>query len=90
MIAAYHQTELRALLEHVRSGFAQFDAGDIDEFALDDLIYHYKRSPAELWKFCDASGGRALHAAWRLSYLREEGREPDWWKVGTPGHGRLS
>jgi hypothetical protein len=26
MIAAYHQSELRTLLEHVRAGFSQLDA----------------------------------------------------------------
>jgi hypothetical protein len=44
LIAAYHQAELRTLLEHVRAGFTQLDAGDIDEFELDDVIHHYKRS----------------------------------------------
>jgi hypothetical protein len=83
-IAAYHQTQLRALLERVRSGFAQLDAGEIDEFALDDLIFHYKRSAAELWKFCNSPRSNALQAARALTYLREEGREPDWWDAGTP------
>jgi hypothetical protein len=46
LIAAYHQAQLRTLLERVRAGFAQLDAGEIDEFDLDDLIYHYKRSAA--------------------------------------------
>jgi len=48
LIATYHQTQRRALPVHVRAGFAQLDAG---EFDLDDLIPHYKRSAAELWKF---------------------------------------
>ena len=79
IIAAYHQEQLRILLEHVRSGFAQLDAGDVDEFELDDIIYQYKRSAAELWKFCNVPrGGGVQTAAHMLSYLREEGREPDW------------
>ena len=84
LIAAYHQTQLRALLEHVRAGFAQLDAGDIDEFDLDDLIHHYKRSAAELWKFCGSSGGQWQQAAHTLTYLREHGEEPDWWEMGAP------
>ena len=84
LIAAYHQTQLRALLEHVRAGFAQLDAGDIDEFDLDDLIHHYKRSAAELWKFCGSSGGQWQQAANTLTYLREHGEEPDWWEMGAP------
>jgi hypothetical protein len=84
LIATYHQTQLRALLDRVRAGFARFDAGDIDEFDLDGLIHHYKRSAAELWKFCGSSGGQLLQAARTLSYLRERGEEPDWWNVGAP------
>ena len=83
-VAAYHKEQLTELLERVRSGFVQLDAGQIDEFGLDDLIYHYKRSAAELWKFCDYTGSGALQAARALTYLREEGGEPDWWEAGTP------
>jgi hypothetical protein len=83
-IAAYHQSKLRALLEHVRAGFGQFDAGEIDEFDLDDVIHHYQRSAVQLWKFCGSSGGQWLQAANSLRYLREQGDEPDWWERGTP------
>jgi hypothetical protein len=64
--------------------FAQFDAGDIDEFDLDSLIHHYERSAAELWKYCGSTGGQWLQAARTLSYLGERGEEPDWWNVGAP------
>jgi hypothetical protein len=90
LIAAYHQAELRTLLEHVRAGFSQLDAGDIDEFELDDVIHHYKRSAAELWKFCGSSGGQWLQAANTLRYLREQGEEPDWWEVGASRRSRSS
>ncbi len=79
LIGAYHQEQLRALLEHVRDGFAQLDAGQIDEFDLDDLIHRYKRAAADLWKFCGNTGGQWLQAANTLSYLRDQGEEPDWW-----------
>ena len=36
VVAAYHQQELGRLLDHVRDGFVQLDAGEIDEFELDD------------------------------------------------------
>ena len=90
LIGEYHQAQLRALLEHVRAGFARLDAGEIDEFDLDDLIHHYKRSAAELWKFCGSSGGQWLRAAHTLTYLRGEGREPDWWEAGAPRRDRSS
>ena len=82
LISAYHQEQLRILLEHVRSGFAQLDSGEIDEFELDDLIYHYKRSAAGLWKFCELPRN-ATYAAGSITDLREQGRELDWWEAGA-------
>jgi hypothetical protein len=79
LIATYHQEQRGALLDQVRDGFAQLDRGEIDEFDLDDLIHRYKRAAADLWKFCGSSGGQWLQAANRLTYLREQGEEPDWW-----------
>jgi len=43
LVAAYHDEQLRALLERVSDGFARLDAGEIDAFDLDDLIHHYTR-----------------------------------------------
>jgi hypothetical protein len=88
VIAAYHQSQLRSLLDRVRTGFTQLDAGDIDEFDLDDLIHHYKKSAAELWKFCGSTGGQWLQAARALQYFRESGDEPDWWEAGASRHDR--
>jgi hypothetical protein len=88
--SSYHQTQLRALLERVRDGLARLDAGEIDEFDLDDLIHHYKRSATELWKFCGSSGGQWERAASMLTYLRERGDEPDWWEAGAPRRDRTS
>jgi hypothetical protein len=84
LIATYHQEQLRALLEQVRDGFTKLDSGEIDEFDLDDVIHRYKRAAADLWRFCGSSGGRWLQAANTLAYLREQGREPDWWGNSAP------
>lgn len=83
LIAGYHQEQLRDLLEHVRAGFARLDGGEIDEFDLDDLIRHYKRSATELWKFCGSGGGQWLSAVRALEYRRRRGEEPDWWEAGA-------
>jgi hypothetical protein len=83
LIAEYHKEQLRMLLGHVRASFAQLDAGEIDEFDVDDVIHRYKRSAAELWKFCGSSGGEWQRAANMLTYLREHGDEPDWWEAGA-------
>ena len=85
LVAAYHQDELRKLLEHVRAGFAQMDAGEIDEFDLDDLIHRYKKAAAKLWSFCGSSGGQWLSATRSLTYLRERDESlPDWWEEAAP------
>ena len=79
LIAAYHQEQLRALLDRVREGFARLDSGQIDEFELDELIHRYKQAAADLWRFCGSTGGQWLQASNTLTYLREHGEEPDWW-----------
>jgi hypothetical protein len=84
LIATYHKDQLRILLERVPAGFAELEAGEIDEFDLDEMIQHYKRSAKELWMFCGASGGQWQRAANTLTYLREHGEEPDWWEAGAP------
>lgn len=85
VIADYHEQQLRLLLERVREGFDRLDAGEIDPFALDDLIHRYKRSARELWKFCGQTGSQWLTAVRTLEYLTEQGEElPDWWAAGEP------
>jgi hypothetical protein len=85
MIGEYHEEQLRLLLRHVREGFAQLEAGELDPFELDELIHRYKRSAQKLWSFCGSSGSGWERAALRLEWLREQGdEEPDWWAVGEP------
>lgn len=84
LIAAYHEQQLRGLLERVRAGFSRLDAGEIDVFELDDLIHRYKKAAGELWKFCGSSGAQSLQAANTLTHLSERGDEPDWWAASAP------
>ena len=85
LVAAYHQEELRVLLEHVRGGFARLDAGEIDEFELDELIHRYKRAAAHLWSFCGSSGGQWLQAAKVITRIRNHSEPPrDWWADAAP------
>lgn len=83
LVADYHREQLRGLLERVREGFADLDAGRLDEFELDELIHRYKRAAADLWSFCGSSGGQWLQAARSLAHLRERGEEPDWWEASA-------
>lgn len=47
LVATYHEARLADLLEHVREGFAEYDAGRVDAFQLDDIIQQYKRATVE-------------------------------------------
>jgi hypothetical protein len=80
-VGAYHEEELGKLLERVRDGFARYDAGEIDAFDLDGLIHQYKRAAQKLWSFCT---GSAEQVAGMFAWMREQGVETDWWKVGEP------
>jgi hypothetical protein len=84
LVGSYHEQQLLALLGRVREGFTRLDRGEIDAFELDELIHRYKRSARELWKFCGQSGADWEHAARTLTWMREQGDEPDWWQAGGP------
>lgn len=60
IIAAYHQEQLRALLEHVREALTKLDAGELDEFEVDDLIHRYNRAAKQLWMFCGPTGSHVV------------------------------
>jgi len=70
-VAAYHEDQLRLRLEMVREAFERLDAGEIDVFELDEVIYHDTRSARELWKFCGSTGepigGRGADRSTRLT-----------------------
>lgn len=88
VVAAYHQEQLRTLLEHVREGFDQLDAGEIDEFELDDLIHRYKKAAKQLWLFCGSSEDHRRQAAAALAFMRDRGEERDWWAESAPRRDR--
>lgn len=81
LVARYHREQLGKLLEHVRGGFEQMDAGEIDEFELDALIHRYKLAESELWKFCNADRQQFRLAA---EAAVQDGAGPDWWTRAEP------
>ncbi|MGN6171097.1 MAG: hypothetical protein ACTHQQ_23440 [Solirubrobacteraceae bacterium] len=81
-IGAYHEAQLRLLLERVRDGFGRLDTGEIDAFELDELIHRYQRSARELWKFCGQTGSDWVRAVGMLEFWQERGELPDWWEAG--------
>ena len=51
-VAAYHEEQLGELVRHVELAVTQFQAGELDAFEVDELIFQYSRAAKELWKFC--------------------------------------
>jgi hypothetical protein len=80
-VGAYHEAQLKLLLERVREGLARYDAGAIDAFELDELLHRYKRATQKLWSACVGSGSQVEHMPRRLEWERAEGEETDWWDL---------
>ncbi len=71
-VATYHEQELAALVECLRSGLERLDAGEIDGFEFDE-------------SFC--VGGREPHPARRarvLEHAEADGETFYWWEAGSP------
>jgi hypothetical protein len=56
-VSAYHQAQLAGLLSHLGAATGRYRGGQIDAYAVDEIIHHYHRAAAALWKFCFARGG---------------------------------
>jgi hypothetical protein len=59
LVAAYHEARLAELREHVAEAVDRFRAGNLDAFAVDDVIRQCQRAARELWKFCWLAGAGA-------------------------------
>lgn len=77
-VAAYHETQLAALLERVGSAIDRFRGGELDAFVVDQVLFQYSRAAKELWKFCNL-GDTELAA----NIVREQ-PAVDWWERGAP------
>lgn len=75
-VAAYHEAQLTELLRRVADATDRHSAGELDAYALDEVLFHYSRAAKELWKFCNLlpveTAARVIHT------------EPpdDWWERG--------
>ena len=83
LVGAYHEEQLRLLLERVRDGFRALDANEIAAADLHELIEHYRRAARELEKFCGSNGSAWEGAARVLVGLNETGEHVDWWARGA-------
>ena len=77
-VAAYHETQLAALVERVGSAIDRFRGGELDAFVVDQVLFQYSRAAKELWKFCNL-GDTELAA----NIVRDQ-PAVDWWERGAP------
>ena len=77
-VARYHEEQLGELVRRVQPAIERFQAGEIDAFEVDEVIFQYTRAAKELWKFC--SLGQVEFTA---RTVREE-QLGDWWDRGAP------
>ena len=86
LVAAYHETQLTELFEHVLSAVDRYRAGEIDVYDIDEAVHHYHRAAQELWKFCwsSGSGSHVEFIAHTIQRLTDDQEPIDWWERGAP------
>jgi hypothetical protein len=77
-VAAYHEAQLAALIEHVDVAIDRFRGGELDAFDVDRVIFQFSRAAKELWKFCNYSD--VEFAAREISERAPTG----WWERAAP------
>lgn len=77
-VASYHEAELAQLVQRVGTAIDRFRNGELDAFAVDQVLFQYSRAAKELWKFCNL-GDPELAA----KTVRER-PAVDWWQLGAP------
>ena len=76
-VATYHEEQLGELVRHVQLAVERFQAGEIDAFEVDEVIFQYSRAAKELWKFCNMG-----HVEIAARIVRDE-PPGDWWDRGA-------
>ncbi len=76
-LAAYHEEQLGELVRRVKLAIERFQAGEIDAFEVDEVIFQYSRAAKELWKFCNMG-----HVEIAARIVRDE-PPGDWWDHGA-------
>ena len=76
-VAAYHEDQLGELVRRVELATERFQAGEIDAFEVDEVIFQYSRAAKELWKFCNMG-----QVEFTARIVRDE-PPSDWWDRGA-------
>jgi hypothetical protein len=82
-VAAYHEQQLAAIQQQVRSALDAFDAGQLDAFEVDEVFHRYTRAARELWKTC-VMPNHPQGVAWMLDDMAARGETIDRWESGAP------
>jgi hypothetical protein len=81
-VAAYYESCLRELIEHVGIALDHYST-DGDAELMNTALYQYHRAARELWKFCWAEGGGS-QLEFVASLIDDPAPPVDWWQRGTP------
>jgi hypothetical protein len=76
-VAAYHEDQLGELVRHVKQAVEHFDAGEVNAFEVDELIFQYSRAAKELWKFCNLGNVEIV------ARIVQDEPTGDWWERGA-------
>lgn len=76
-MAAYHEEQLGELVRQVKVAVERFQAGELDAFEVDEVIFQYSRAAKELWKFCSLG---TIEISARI--VRDD-PPSDWWERGA-------
>lgn len=77
-VATYHEEQLGELVRQVQLAIGRFEAGELNAFEVDELIFQYSRAAKELWKFCSLGN---VEITARM--IRDD-QPSDWWERGAP------
>lgn len=77
-VASYYEAQLVELVTHVAEATDRYREGEMDAFAIDQVLFQYSRAAKELWKFCN------LGDVEMTARQTRDGPTIDWWKRGAP------
>jgi hypothetical protein len=77
-VAAYHESQLTALVQRVGAAIDRFRDGETDAFGVDQVLFQYSRAAKGLWKFCNLGDPELI------ANMMRERPAVDWWERGAP------
>ncbi|MEV6636799.1 hypothetical protein AB0M54_39300 [Actinoplanes sp. NPDC051470] len=78
VVGKYHEAELGKLVARVGEAVDRYRAGELDAFAVDQVVFQYSRAAKELWKFCN------LEPVESAASMIQDYPPQEWWERGAP------